>query len=92
MFFGMPSFWPGVVIIVTTTRQGNELMSYTLINNATLIAVQCATGAVTMQNTDTINGDLCAVESFLHSMWIFAHCMGGLFVKPSSKTLVLVQR
>lgn len=34
-------------------------------DNATLTAVQRATGVVTVKNTDTINGDLCAVENFL---------------------------
>ncbi len=71
MLFGLLSFWPGVVIIVTTTRQGNELMTYALIDNATLTAVQRATGAVTVQNTDTINGDLCAVENFLQGILFY---------------------
>lgn len=71
MLFGLSSFWPGLVIIVATTRHGNELMTYALIDNATLTAVQRATGAVTVQNTDTINGDLCAVENFLQGILFY---------------------
>ena len=44
---------------------GNEYMTYALIDNATLTAVQRATGAVAVKTSDTINGDLCALENFL---------------------------
>ena len=40
-------------------------MTYALIDNATLTAVQRATGAVAVKTSDTINGDLCALENFL---------------------------
>lgn len=46
-------------------------MTYALIDNATLTAVQRATGAVTVQNSDTINGDLCAVENFLQGILFY---------------------
>lgn len=46
-------------------------MTYALIDNATLTAVQRATGAVTVKNTDTINGDLCAVENFLQGILFY---------------------
>ncbi|BFT65112.1 hypothetical protein [Pseudomonas moorei] len=46
-------------------------MTYALIDNATLTAVQRATGAVTVQNSDTINGDLCAVENFLQGVLFY---------------------
>ncbi len=46
-------------------------MTYALIDNATLTAVQRATGVVTVQNTDTINGDLCAVENFLQGILFY---------------------
>lgn len=46
-------------------------MTYALIDNATLTAVQRATGAVTVQNRDTINGDLCAVENFLQGILFY---------------------
>ena len=40
-------------------------MTYALIDNATLTAVQRVTGAVAVKTSDTINGDLCALENFL---------------------------
>lgn len=46
-------------------------MTYALIDNATLTAVQRATGAVTVQNSDTINGDLCALENFLQGVLFY---------------------
>jgi hypothetical protein len=46
-------------------------MTYALIDNATLTAVQRATGAVIVKNTDTINGDLCAVENFLQGILFY---------------------
>ncbi|WP_460096210.1 hypothetical protein [Pseudomonas sp. S3_C01] len=46
-------------------------MTYALIDNATLTAVQRATGEVPVQNSDTINGDLCAVENFLQGILFY---------------------
>lgn len=46
-------------------------MTYALMDNATLTAVQRATGAIVVQNTDTINGDLCAVENFLQGILFY---------------------
>lgn len=46
-------------------------MTYALIDNATLTAVQRATGEVPVQNSDTVNGDLCAVENFLQGILFY---------------------
>lgn len=46
-------------------------MTYALIDNATLTAVQRATGEVPVQNSDIINGDLCAVENFLQGILFY---------------------
>ncbi len=43
-------------------------MSYALIDNASLTAVQRFLGKITITNTDTINGDLVALENFLQAI------------------------
>ncbi|MBN3003574.1 hypothetical protein JW897_07460 [Chromobacterium alkanivorans] len=46
-------------------------MSYALIDNASLTAVQRVMGQITVQNPDTINGDLVALENFLHAILFY---------------------
>ena len=42
-------------------------MSYALIDNASLTAVERFLGDITVKNPDTINGDLVAVENFVQA-------------------------
>lgn len=46
-------------------------MSYALIDNASLTAVQRFLGKITITNTDTINGDLVALENFLQAILFY---------------------
>lgn len=46
-------------------------MSYALIDNASLTAVQRVMGQVVVQNPDTVNGDLVALENFLHAILFY---------------------
>lgn len=46
-------------------------MSYALIDNASLTAVQRFLGKITIANTDTINGDLVALENFLQAILFY---------------------
>lgn len=46
-------------------------MSYALIDNASLTAVQRVLGQVVVKNPDTVNGDLVAFENFLHAILFY---------------------
>lgn len=46
-------------------------MPYALIDNASLTAVQRVMGQVVVQNPDTVNGDLVALENFLHAILFY---------------------
>ena len=46
-------------------------MSYALIDNASLTAVQRAMGEVTVKNPDTVNGDLVALENFVQAILFY---------------------
>jgi hypothetical protein len=46
-------------------------MSYALIDNATLTAVQRVLGQIVVKNLDTVNGDLVAMENFLQAILFY---------------------
>ena len=46
-------------------------MSYALIDNASLTAVQRVLGQVVVKNPDTVNGDLVAFENLLHAILFY---------------------
>lgn len=46
-------------------------MSYALIDNASITAVERVLGEITVKNPDTINGDLCAFENFIQAVLFY---------------------
>lgn len=46
-------------------------MSYALIDNASLTAVERTLGDITINNTDTINGDLVAFENTIQAILFY---------------------
>ncbi len=46
-------------------------MSYALIDNASLTAVQRVMGQVVVKNPDTVNGDLVALENLIQAILFY---------------------
>ena len=46
-------------------------MSYALIDNASLTAVQRVLGQITIKNPDTVSGDLTAMENLIQAILLY---------------------